>query len=119
MCEQAPNQKIKRTITEAEMAALIRRQQQQLQQKVLGGPQQAAGSQQLAGAQIISGPQVGSVSQPVATLVKTVSSPSGSSMPSVTIPVSAVSLGNVNISVSVPQQKPTTCKFSQDFSSEM
>ena len=73
---------------------------------------------QLAAAQLIagtiSGAQVqqvaatsGTTTQPVATLVKTVVT-QATSMPSVTIPVSAVNLGNVNISVSVPQQKAST-----------
>ncbi len=43
--------------------------------------------------------------QPVATLVKAVTTQAGTSLPSMTIPVSTVNLHNVNISVSMPQQK--------------
>lgn len=62
---------------------------------------------QLIGAQVqqVGGQATVSTSQPMATLVKTVSTP-GSTVPSVTIPLSAVSLG-----ISMPhQQKALSAK---------
>ena len=63
---------------------------------------------QLTTAQIIAHTQVQQVaggSQPIATLVKTMTTQPGVT-PSIALPVSAVtSLGNVNINVTLPQQK--------------
>jgi hypothetical protein len=75
---------------------------------------------QLTTAQILTGtavqqvqagqsPGVSSGAQPVATLVKTVSTQGSATVPSVTIPVTAVSLG-LGISVNVPTQKAIPAK---------
>ncbi|XP_044733035.1 helicase domino isoform X2 [Chrysoperla carnea] len=88
-------QTIARAVTESEVAALIKCQQLQQQQKALAvaAAQQGAGGQQVhaqifapAGVQL----QQAGTSQ-VATLVKAVSTPGGTS--AVTIPVSGVTLG--------------------------
>ena len=47
ICLQAPKQGIKRSLTETEVATLIRRHQLQHQQKVIAGTQGAAGSPQV------------------------------------------------------------------------
>ncbi|XP_054919967.1 helicase domino isoform X3 [Dermacentor andersoni] len=123
----APKQQtaITRSLTEAEMAQLLKRRE--LQQKQMAAAhllaqaqlQQQQQAQQQAGQQT---QQVVAVSQqqqqslactvqtPVATLVKTVSAPSalGTSQTAVTIPVSAVTMAGVNINVSLAQQGKVT-----------
>ncbi|XP_054723315.1 negative elongation factor A-like, partial [Uloborus diversus] len=93
-------QSVGRQMTEAEMAQLMKRQQLQQQKQA-----------QLTTAQILAQahlqqvqPQQVSITGGTATLVKTVSAPlSGAS--SMAIPVSAVTMGGVNINVSLPQGK--------------
>lgn len=97
----------RRTLTEAEMAVFLRQKgNPQRIQTISGGTQQVQQVQvsgqgamaRLTTGQLIAGtPQI-TTSQPVATLVKTVAT-QGGNIPSVTIPVSAVSLG-----ISVPQK---------------
>ncbi|GFS95916.1 helicase domino [Nephila pilipes] len=91
-----------RPMTEAEMAQLMKRQQLQKQAQV-----NLTTAQILAQAQLQVQPQQVSITGGTATLVKTVSTPlSGNS--SLAIPVSAVTMGSVNINVSVPQGKTGT-----------
>ncbi|KAF8768478.1 Helicase domino like protein [Argiope bruennichi] len=86
-----------RPITEAEMTQLMKRQQLQKQAQV-----NLTTAQILAQAQLQVQPQQVSITGGTATLVKTVSAPGTSSL---AIPVSAVTVGGVNINVSVPQGK--------------
>ncbi|XP_042903379.1 helicase domino isoform X2 [Parasteatoda tepidariorum] len=96
-------QSVGRAVTEAEMAQLVKRQQLQQQKQA-----QLTTAQILAQAQLQQvQPQQVSITGGTATLVKTVSAPlSGAS--SLAIPVSAVTMGGVNINVSVPQGKAGT-----------
>ncbi|GFY79070.1 hypothetical protein TNIN_106741 [Trichonephila inaurata madagascariensis] len=96
---QKVNMKQSRPMTEAEMTQLIKRQQLQKQAQV-----NLTTAQILAQAQLQVQPQQVSITGGTATLVKTVSAPlSGTS--SLAIPVSSVTVGGVNINVSVPQGK--------------
>ncbi|XP_064459250.1 helicase domino-like isoform X2 [Ornithodoros turicata] len=98
-------QAIARTLTEAEMAQLMKRQQFQQKQQLQAAHLLAQAQHQQQ--QITQQALTGAVQTPVATLVKTVSAPSslGASSSSVTIPVSAVTMAGVNINVSMPQAK--------------
>ncbi|GFT29331.1 hypothetical protein TNCV_756971 [Trichonephila clavipes] len=96
---QKVNMKQSRPMTEAEMTQLMKRQQLQKQAQV-----NLTTAQILAQAQLQVQPQQVSITGGTATLVKTVSAPlSGTS--SLAIPVSSVTVGGVNINVSVPQGK--------------
>ncbi|GFQ69699.1 helicase domino [Trichonephila clavata] len=96
---QKVNMKQSRPMTEAEMTQFMKRQQLQKQAQV-----NLTTAQILAQAQLQVQPQQVSITGGTATLVKTVSAPlSGSS--SLAIPVSSVTVGGVNINVSVPQGK--------------
>ncbi|GFQ93484.1 helicase domino [Trichonephila clavata] len=99
---QQVNIKQSRPMTEAEMTQLMKRQQLQKQAQV-----NLTTAQILAQAQLQVQPQQVSITGGTATLVKTVSAPlSGNS--SLAIPVSAVTVGGVNINVNVPQGKAGT-----------
>ncbi|GFY51188.1 helicase domino [Trichonephila inaurata madagascariensis] len=99
---QQVNMKQSRPMTEAEMTQLMKRQQLQKQAQV-----NLTTAQILAQAQLQVQPQQVAITGGTATLVKTVSAPlSGNS--SLAIPVSAVTVGGVNINVSVPQGKAGT-----------
>ncbi|XP_064613460.1 helicase SRCAP-like isoform X3 [Liolophura sinensis] len=95
--QKTPVKPIQR-LTEAEVQALIKRQQAYNKQSTAGHVQQIIAPVQQVG-------QASSAQSPVATLVKTVSAPCVSS---VTIPVTQV--GPVNINVSMTGQKTATGK---------
>ncbi|XP_064649340.1 helicase domino-like isoform X3 [Lineus longissimus] len=106
-------------MTESEVAAFLNKNKQ-LQTQVKPGTVTTATGLQVTQAQITQGQimaqvqqvaQSGATSQPVATLVKTVPNPT--TLSSVTLPVSSmstVSVGGLNISVSMPQQKTGAVK---------
>ncbi|CAL1290982.1 unnamed protein product [Larinioides sclopetarius] len=99
---QQVTMKQSRPITEAEMTQLMKRQQLQ---KQAAAQVNLTTAQILAQAQLQVQPQQVSITGGTATLVKTVSAPGTSSL---AIPVSAVTVGGVNINVSVPQGKVGT-----------
>ncbi|KAF5292024.1 hypothetical protein FQA39_LY14141 [Lamprigera yunnana] len=110
----AGKQGIARTVTEAEMAQLLKRQHHIQQQKVLAAA--AASGSQATTIQSLS-PQVfaqalqqaGTSGTQVATLVKTVSSSAGGVTQTVTIPVSGVTLGGSQVKATLaPGIKGTT-----------
>ncbi|GIY74878.1 helicase domino [Caerostris extrusa] len=93
-----------RPMSDAEMTQLLKRQQLQKQQQVNLTTAQILAQAQ---AQLQVQPQQVSITGGTATLVKTVTAPiSGTS--SLAIPVSTVTVGGVNINVSVPQGKAGT-----------
>ncbi|XP_031350088.1 helicase domino isoform X4 [Photinus pyralis] len=109
----ANKQGLTRTVTEAEMAQIIKRQQQIQQQKVLAAA--AAGGAQPTTVQNLA-PQVyaqtiqqaGTSGTQVATLVKTVSSAGGITQ-TVTIPVTGVTIGGAPVKATLaPGIKTTT-----------